>query len=177
LYNNGDNGGFGGEAGSAGVFGKRWGRRCLELLVDALSGEEWSYVLGLFFADGWCSVTKYRRGVGSRYPVGFDLQGGEGELAYKLIALLRRAGLNPRKVTGRQGKDMIEVVMASKPFLYFLPDKKNLSDNAVARRAFFERNKLYDIRFGIPFLAGLLDGDGSCSVRVQNDSCFGSVAT
>ncbi len=178
MYNNSDNDDLGSGVGSSGGFSKRWSRRCRELLVDALSSEEWNYVFGLFLADGYSYITRPRKACGSRYSVVFDFQGDEGELADRLITLLRKAGLSPWKNSCRgRRKDMIEVETSSKLFLGFLPDKKALSNHAVARRAFFERNRLYDVRFGVPFLAGLIDGDGSCWVSVKDDCCFGSVST
>lgn len=176
MYNNDDHV-VGSEAGSSRGFSKRRGRRCRELLVDALSAEEWNYVFGLFLADGYSYITKPRKACGSRYSVVFDVQGDEGELADRLIALLRRAGLSPWKSSYRsRQKNMIELETSSKLLLQFLPNKRALSNYAWARRAFFGRNRLYDVRFGIPFLAGLIDGDGSCWVSVKDDCCFGSVS-
>jgi excisionase family DNA binding protein len=47
-----------------------------------------------------------------------------------------------------------------------LPDKESLA-NAEARKKFFEENKLFTVEQGIPFLAGLLDGDGSFGPYVK----------
>jgi excisionase family DNA binding protein len=166
LYNNNDDSH---EVGSGSS--RRGSRRCRELQVDALSPEEWNYLRGLFLADGY-SVAMHGRFRG--YVVYFYLQGNEEELALRVAGWLRRAGLNPRLWRQRRRKDMVAVVTSSKSLLGFLPDKKALLRDAMARRRFFDENRLLSAEGGVPFIAGLLDGDGHCGVTIMNGrGCFG----
>jgi hypothetical protein len=143
-------------------FPRRCGSRCRELRVDALSAEEWNYLRGLFLADG-CS---YRKSVECSYHVKFFFQGDEGELTRRVVEMTRRVGLNPHVLTDSR-KDMVTVDVLSKSLLSFLPTKMRLLLDDGERARFFEGNGLYDVKGGIPFLAGLLDGDGSCWVTMQ----------
>lgn len=63
--------------------------------------------------------------------------------------------------------NMITVATCSRSLFDFLPDKKSLKKDAGTRKRFLEENNLFGIEGGIPFLAGLLDGDGSCQVNIQ----------
>jgi transposase len=133
-----------------------------ELNVSGLSTEEWNYIRGLFLADGYSYIGKR----GER-RVTFSLNKVEGELALRLVELLARAGLNPFKWTSKQ-RNVITVLVNSKALVSFLPDKKILrSDDVAERERLFEENKLFTAKEGVPFLAGLLDGDGRCRVRVR----------
>jgi DNA-binding transcriptional regulator WhiA len=60
-----------------------------ELKIDALTFDEKSYFLGLFLADG-CSFAD-----SGGYHIKFSFQGNEGELAQRVLGLLKRLGLNP----------------------------------------------------------------------------------
>jgi hypothetical protein len=62
---------------------------------------------------------------------------------------------------------MVVVTVLSKSLFSFLPCKAKLLVDEEDRVHFFEDNGLYDVKGGIPFLAGLLDGDGACWVRIQ----------
>jgi len=96
-------------------------------------------------------------------------------LAHRVAGLLRRVGLNPL-VYRHPSKDELIVLTSSKALLEFLPRKELLGGDVEARERFFEENGLFTVGFGIPFVAGLIDGDGSCDVGVtRGRSCFGSV--
>jgi transposase-like protein len=137
-----------------------------ELKVDALSAEEKAYLLGLYFADG-CADAGRRSGGGRRWRVRFFLQGNEKELADRAVELLSKLGLRPRFDKPRKGEWMLTVRVLSKALFNFLPDKQLLVDDTVVRDKFLAENGLSGVEEGIPFLAGLLDGDGFCQVSVE----------
>jgi excisionase family DNA binding protein len=132
------------------------------LNVSGLSAEEWNYIRGLFLADGYSYIGKR----GER-RVTFSLNKVEGELALRLVELLARAGLNPYKWINPR-RNVITVLVNSKALVSFLPNKKILgSDDVAERESLFEENKLFTAKEGVPFLAGLLDGDGRCRVHIR----------
>jgi len=157
LNNSADNGGDCSRVGSVGVSkGRDWRRR--EVRVDALSSAEWLYLFGLFLADGFRGSFYH----GRAYQGGFFLQWDERELAERVASFLERAGLRPMLRFPKKGR-MVEVRVFSVQLLGMLPDGWSLLDDVSARERFFEGNDLFSVRGGIPFLAGLIDGDGSCS--------------
>jgi hypothetical protein len=129
--------------------------------VDALSADEWSYLFGLFLADGYRGSFYH----GRAYQGGFFLQENEKELAERVVALLRRAGLRPRLTKSKKSR-MFEVLVYSVALLVLLPDGWSLTDDVPLRERFFEENNLLNIQSGMPFLAGLLDGDGYCGATL-----------
>nr|MDO8100132.1 helix-turn-helix domain-containing protein [Candidatus Njordarchaeota archaeon] len=130
--------------------------------VEALSPREWAYLRGLYLADGTKRVT-------------FCLGGNETELSLKLVELLRRAGLKPIVKSDRK-EDMLLVSAWSLSLLEFLGRKSILMDDAELRRRFFEENRLMSVEFGVPFTAGLIDGDGFCQASVVDElGPFGKV--
>jgi hypothetical protein len=144
------------------VVPKRCGPKCRELRVDSLSSEEWNYLRGLFLADGCSFIKPHER----NYYVRFFLQKDEVELARRVVEMTRRAGLNPH-VHAELRKNMVTVTVLSKSLLTFLPSKRRLLVDEAERVRFFEGNGLHGVKCGIPFLAGLLDGDGACWVYIQ----------
>lgn len=148
----------------------RSGGQPVPLRVDALSQAEWSYLRGLFLTDG-CSDLSKKQG---RYRVRFLLQGNEGELASRVAELLSRAGLNPRIYTDRR-KNVLTVEAYSMHLFNFLPGKDALNRSEELREKFFRENALFTVEGGAPFLAGLLDGDGYCSVEVGKRYFFREV--
>jgi hypothetical protein len=129
--------------------------------VDALSAEEWSYLFGLFLADG-------SRGSfygGRAYQGCFFLQGDEQELAERVMCLLERAGLCPKLIVSSESR-MFEVRFYSVELLELLPDGWSMIGDSSLRDRFFESNALLTVSGGIPFLAGLLDGDGYCGANL-----------
>ncbi len=132
------------------------------LKIGALSAREWNYLYGLFLSDGFA----YR--VRTTGEVVFCLQGNEKEIAIRIVNLLRRIGLHPRLVR-IQSKDMIYVRAYSVSIVDFLPNKKALLSDLVSRERFYEENRLLKVKEGIPFLAGLIDGDGYCGVTVTEE--------
>ncbi len=137
-----------------------------ELRVDALSSKEWSYLLGLFLTDGSADFWLRKSGCG-RWRVRFYLQGGEKEIAHRVAELLTRLGLRPRFDRASKGESMITVRVLSKSLFNFLPDKKALAIDVAVRERFLAESGVFGLENGIPFLAGLLDGDGSCQVSVE----------
>jgi hypothetical protein len=103
------------------------GRRARELRSDALSSADWSYLFGLFLADGYSDVNPRTQ----LYRVRFFLQGDEWDIAWKAMVLLGRTGVRPH-VEMERGKDMVVVNVYSKLLLALLPDKKVLSRDAAA---------------------------------------------
>jgi hypothetical protein len=142
----------------------RTGKRvCYRMNNSALSCEDMSYLLGLFFADGCL----YKKRKTSKTPTGLNwtLQGDEDGLATKLVALLRRADLNPHVYFSRKWSEIIVAVNAVNLTEAFSV-KTNLLDQSAAWK-FFEHKELLNVRCGIPFVAGLIDGDGTCRVTYR----------
>ena len=147
--------------------------RC-KLNIPALSAAEWNYLRGLFLADGYSQVRPTKSG-GRAFDIQFYLQAGEEkELAFRLRGLLRRAGMNPR-VWKHSSLEMITVQVYSKALLEFLPDKESLA-SVSKEEEFLEHYRLSTVEYGIPFLAGLIDGDGSCQVHIaKHTSSIGTI--
>jgi hypothetical protein len=137
----------------------------VELKVKALSAEEWDYLLGLFLSDGSSDVNE-----GRNYRVRFALQGNEAQLARKVVELLRRLGLHSTILRDKR-EDSWTVHAISVCLYHSLPCKKTLNESATARERFFEENRLLTKEAGVPFLAGLIDGDGGChpTIRVKRN--------
>lgn len=60
------------------------------------------------------------------------------------------------------------VQVFSKALYLFLPEKETLRKDVAVREKFFEENKFLGVGGGVPFVAGLLDGDGRVAVNVVN---------
>lgn len=144
--------------------------RALEMNGGALSLEDWNYIRGLFLADG-CFFTRKIRRVRRIYGAQFCFGLNEERIARKLAKNFRQVGLNPR-VRKIPHVNMLRLTVCSRALRLFLPDKPVLRDDASERRNFFDGNKLLGVKFGIPFFAGLLDGDGCCGVQVVQDRTF-----
>lgn len=129
-----------------------------------MSSEELAYLLGLFLADG-CRRTRVNRRGSREFFVKFTLQGDEEELAWRVVGLLRRIGLNPSVECPRQSWALI-VKVWSRTLYEFLPNKELLLADDCCRQRFFDEFGLREARCSVPFVGGLLDGDGSCVVRV-----------
>jgi len=140
---------------------------CRSFDVSALTTEKWNYIRGLFLADGYSSTH------GTRFCFSEEEEG----LAHRLFELLNRAHLTP-KISRSNRKKMVTVDVYSRSLHFFLPSDKRTLANTTAWSEFLRKNRLGYARFGIPFVAGLLDGDGCCSVCVQhgNGSYFGTVS-
>jgi hypothetical protein len=143
---------------------RRPGPRPREIRLDILSAEERAYLFGLYFADG--CVMALRRSLGG---IVFYLSEGEEELVGRIAALFRRLGLNPvvRHATNAR---MVSVSVSSVLLFHDLfPDKREflgleLTDRLVSK--WLLRQGLLDNvgrkapSLAVPFIAGLLDGDG-----------------
>jgi hypothetical protein len=137
----------------------------LKLNSEALTAQEWNYIRGLFLADGYSDIKRNRNGGVEDYRVRFFLQGDEGQIARKVTALLRKAGLNPHVDRDRHD-NLINLRIYSKQLLNFIPNKEALKNDLAVRQKFFEENRLSEVEFGLPFMAGFIDGDGSCRLSV-----------
>ncbi|WXG46065.1 MAG: hypothetical protein WED05_05285 [Candidatus Atabeyarchaeum deiterrae] len=126
----------------------------------ALSQEERSYLLGLYLTDGHACKEGRKESRGKIY---YFFQPNEGEIAERVVKLLARASLKPHVY---HYGNTIRVAASSKNLDEFYPDKAALSEDASARRRFFEGNDLVsNLQSRIAFCAGLLDGDGTCKAR------------
>jgi excisionase family DNA binding protein len=140
------------------------------LRVEALSLGEWNYLRGLFLTDGRAKLglsrVKKRNKIYPHYGIYFYLQGNEGELARKVQWLLARAGLKSR-LDKDPCKNMLVVSVLSKALFNFLPTTQTLERDLKARNQFFDDSGLTTVKGGVPFLAGLMDGDGGCHVYTR----------
>ncbi len=136
--------------------------------INASTPQERSYLLGLFLTDGYLDEGRK----GSHEQVTYALQGNEGEIANRVTTFLERCCLKPR--TYHYG-NMIAVTASCTNLSEFLPDKETLLKDCDARRRFFERNDLlFNLGNRVAFCGGLIDGDGSCRARLQNQKGGGS---
>jgi DNA-binding transcriptional MerR regulator len=136
-----------------------------KLHVDALSSDEWNYLYGLYLADGYGDAYEYRPAWWS-YRVRFFLQGDQAEIACKVASLLRKTGLNPH-IERDPVERMIIVRVYSILLLDFLADGNRLKDDPIYRESFFRDHELLTFEKGLPFIAGLLDGDGRCQPYIS----------
>jgi len=153
------------------------GNKPREINVDALSEEEWNYIYGLYLADGFSTVKKRKGKSWSSYETTFSLQEDQLAIVHKLMEMLRSIGLNPHMITSPQGKREIDVHVCSKSLVLLLPNKKALMDEAELGEKFLEKRDLFTVEGGIPFIAGLIDGDGHCKVKeFRRDHLKGGLA-
>ncbi|WXG43942.1 MAG: hypothetical protein WED04_07925 [Promethearchaeati archaeon SRVP18_Atabeyarchaeia-1] len=147
--------------------------------VDALTGQERSYLSGLFFADGCLSRDKRLQEQPIRC-VAYSLQGNEEELAHRVIAIMERAMLKPHLYRAKD-KDCLYVVASCTNLGEFFPSKETILADGEARRKFFEDgNLVFDLGNRVAFCAGLPDGDGTCEatfteVRSKRATSVGGV--
>jgi excisionase family DNA binding protein len=146
------------------------GKKPVELKAKALSSAEWNYLRSLFLTDGSAKLglsrVKKRNRVYPHYGVYFYLQGNEGELARRVQWLLARAGLKSR-LDKDPSKEMLVVSVFSKSLFNFLPRVETLKRDIQVRDSYFEECGLLTSEGGVPFLAGLIDGDGGCNATVR----------
>ncbi|WXG46244.1 MAG: helix-turn-helix domain-containing protein [Candidatus Atabeyarchaeum deiterrae] len=146
-----------------------------ELRIEALSPAERAYLLGLYLADGRADVTNLRNDYRG-YRVRLFLQWNEEKIGEKVVEMLRRTGLNAHFDRPEQRVDrMVTVLAYSKVLFDFLPNAKALLDDVAVRNTFFEMNRLFEVENAIPFLSGLLDGDGFCGASVRREYGLRSV--
>jgi hypothetical protein len=121
--------------------------------VDALSAGERAYLLGLYFADGWIKRQRKTKST----TLSFGLQGDEGEIAERVAEMLKRMGLNSHVTHFRGNMYMIEVYANATNIVSFFAPKRGV-------RSFSGHVGLEWMShvggFEVPFIAGLLDGDG-----------------
>lgn len=143
-------------------------RRKRVMNVDVLSVGERAYVLGLYFADG-CMVKKNR----SSFRVQFDLQGDERDIVGRIVGMFRRSGLNPCVYERFGGRNMFRVVVIGGNLPSLFPRKRVFLSSAEfgdwVREKGFDGGEL-----AVPFVAGLVDGDGTCLVQNKSKYIFGS---
>jgi hypothetical protein len=132
--------------------------------LSRLLSEEKAYLLGIYLADGYM-----RKRHKPTHELRIHLQGNEMEIADKIINMFRRSGLNPRLEKNPREYELTVIVTATNLVSLF-PEKKKLFSLPASRlRRWAIREHLYG-DLGIPFIAGLLDGDGSCYVGYDRSS-------
>ncbi len=134
-------------------------RKCCYMNTSGLTLEELSYLLGLYCADGYLCKRKNSAGLF------WYLQGNEEVIARRVEALLAKTGLRPRVHLSRHGG--IEVAVYSMNLSEVFPVKKDVLKTSVAWK-FLE--KYLSVDYGIPFAAGLIDGDGGCKAYYYRGS-------
>jgi hypothetical protein len=130
--------------------------------VDKLTREERSYLLGLFLTDG----SMFRRGK-RHCDVHLWLQRNEMELANRVATMLKSADLVPHIYEYSRKKRFVALAVSSNNLDSFFPDKKILLCDDKVMQKFFDENALSTIQCGVPFIAGLLDGDGYCRASLD----------
>jgi hypothetical protein len=144
-----------------------------DVKFDLLSLEEKAYLLGLYLTDG---CTRRKKGVPS--GVAFFLGRDEEELAQKVAGIFRRLGLNPKvHLPNGRGWRCIVLDVSGKGLFPTFPDKSRFVSkclgNTDVKKWLSEEG--FEGELGIPFIAGLLDGDGCLRVSYRKVGSFGSV--
>lgn len=130
-----------------------------------LLSEEKAYLLGVYLTDGY--MRKRHR---PTHELKIYLQGNEIEIADKIMNMFRRSGLNPRLEKNPREYELT-VIVTAKNLVSLFPEKKKLFSLPASKlRRWAIGERLYN-DLGIPFIAGLLDGDGSCYVGYDR-SCL-----
>nr|MDO8100551.1 helix-turn-helix domain-containing protein [Candidatus Njordarchaeota archaeon] len=123
----------------------------------------------MYFSDGYL-----RKRTKSTHNLLFSLQGDEDDIVKRIVEMFRRSGLNPTIDTTRGKVNEYRVEVVATNILSFFPDKNEfLSLDASALKNWIVHEGLGG-KLGVPFIAGLLDGDGSCRVESRS-SIFGSI--
>jgi hypothetical protein len=134
--------------------------------VGVLSYEERAYLLGLFLADG--NMTRVKHSA----RVIFSLASNEEALAERVFGMLGRLGFHPNIKVYSGDRNYIAARVYGVDLLSYFPDKKSLlSLDAEALENWFRCEGLWG-ELGIPFLAGLVDGDGYVSAKYDRRSIF-----
>jgi excisionase family DNA binding protein len=141
------------------------GRKPREINVGALSDEEWNYIYGLYLADGFSTVKKRKGKSWLSYETTFSLHEDQLAIVQKLMKMLRSIGLSPHMIASPHGKREIDVHVYSKALVLLLPNKKALMNKTELGEEFLKKRDLFTVQNGIPFVAGLIDGDGHCKVK------------
>nr|MDO8099016.1 helix-turn-helix domain-containing protein [Candidatus Njordarchaeota archaeon] len=138
-------------------------RLCHHMDASALSPEELGYLLGLYLTDGCL----YKKRKTSKIPTGMNwsFQGDEEGMAERVVTILRKASLNPLVHFSKFWR-LITVTINAVNLVDIFPVKKKVLETSVAWK-FFEDKRLLDVKYGIPFAAGLIDGDGACQVTYR----------
>jgi hypothetical protein len=98
--------------------GRGLGRKPREININAISDEEWNYIYGLYFADGFSAVKKRKGKSWLSYETCFSLQGDQLAIAQKLMKMFRSIGLDPHMTSWPHGKREIDVHVYSKALVY-----------------------------------------------------------
>jgi hypothetical protein len=135
--------------------------------VDVLSADERAYLLGLYLADG----TRSRRSKSTEL-VEFGLQGDEGEIARRVAEMLRRCGLNAHVYSLRKAW-MFDVCASGVNLSLFFPDKTDVGVDWCSGPVGSALKWVISQTLEVPFIAGLVDGDGSATAKLQSrEGCF-----
>jgi hypothetical protein len=136
--------------------------------LDNLTVEERAYLLGLYFTDG-CKVSS---------GINFTLAIYESEIAHRIVEFFERQGLQPRVYSYPGQARCIRVCINSVRIRSYFPDKRDFCSRALCDfrvQSWVNREHL-EGALGVPFVAGLFDGDGFVSAKVEyRGTIFGSL--
>ncbi len=138
------------------------------MILGNLSCEERAYLLGLYFADG-CKLSS---------GIQFTLAIYEWEIVHRIVEFFKRQGLRPRVYSYPDRTRCITVRINSVHIRSCFPDKREffswmLDDSHVQM---WVNSEHLEGNLGVPFIAGLLDGDEFISARVDyGRTIFGSL--
>jgi excisionase family DNA binding protein len=135
------------------------------LAVDtsALTPEERAYLLGLYFTDGYLErISKFS------HALYIGLQVNEEEIANRVSKMLERSGLTPRIYSLRLTKGIILYASAAN-LVSLLGEKKGVASMGDSPTLEW----MVSNGLEIPFIGGLIDGDGSATVKLlSQEGCF-----
>nr|MDO8099416.1 helix-turn-helix domain-containing protein [Candidatus Njordarchaeota archaeon] len=138
----------------------------IKIAIDTLLPEERAYLLGLYFTDGSLCHEK------SSYRVQFYFGNSETRLAERTIVLLKRLGLNP-KMSRPKGRNYLAVRASASNLVSFFPEKDRFLTPKPNEAHGWARYERLEGNLGIPFIAGLLDGDGYLRIAYDKRSILG----
>jgi len=141
-----------------------------KMKAGALSSEDRAYLLGLYFADG--CLDKHSR---SSCRLRVYLQGDEMEIASRVAEMLTRSELSPHIYREKRCNSVIVSADAVNLTSLF-PEKKRYLSLEDGGKGWVSREGLNG-KLGVPFIAGLLDGDGCIRAASGRLGIFGCVRT
>jgi hypothetical protein len=140
----------------------------MAMTLDVLSREARVYLLGLYFTDG-CKVLA---------GITFTLASYEREIVDRIAKLFEQIDLSPKVYTHAGQANCIRVCVNNVRLRSCFPDKNvflslELNNSQVIK--WINRERL-ETHLGVPFVAGLMDGDGFIDARVEyGHTIFGSL--
>jgi hypothetical protein len=138
-----------------------------ETVAGDASREVWAYLLGLYFTDGsLCHTWK------TCWRVSFYLASDEAELVERVARYLRSFGRTPH-VRPPKSRNYFTVRFSGSRSPPPFPDKKQFLSGGDAWT--WLSSEGLDDEFAVPFIAGLLDGDGYCRASFHGKGALGHV--